>query len=91
MDRSAVKKDQAKTINKALFPSLNYLFRLKERMEKVGFPHDDKLYLMACKAYDAVRALHGEMHYLSCDGVGNPPKKDEKSGGNSVANANDAS
>ena len=76
MDRAAVTKDQAKTINKALFPSLNYLVRLKERMEKVGFPQDDKLFLMVCKAYDAVLRLHVETHYLSCDGVGEPKKDD---------------
>ena len=90
MDRTDVKKDQAKTINKALFPSLNYLFRLKERMQKVGFPPSDKLFLMVCKAYDAVRALHGETHYLSCDGVGEPLKK-EKSEENGVANPMDTS
>ena len=78
MDRDFVTKAQAKTINKSLFPSLNYLYRLRERMEKVGFPHDDKLYILVCKAYDAVRALHGETHYLSCDGVGMPKKDDEK-------------
>ena len=76
MDRAAVTKDQAKTINKALFPQLNYLYRLRERMQKIGFPHDDKLYLMVCTAYDAVLRLHGEIHYLSCDGVGEPKKDD---------------
>ncbi len=90
MDRSAVTKEQAKTINKALFPGLNYLCRLRERMEKVGFPQDDKLFLMVCKAYDAVRALHGETHYLSCDGVGNPLKK-ENSEENTVAKPKDTS
>ena len=59
-------------------------------MEKVGFPHDDKLYLMVCKAYDAVRALHGETHYLSCDVVGKPPKKEE-SEENPVAKPKDTS
>ena len=76
MDRESIKKSQAAVINKSLFRSLNYLLRLRERMQQVGFPHDDKLYLMVCKAYDAVHALHIETHYLSCDGVGNP-RKDE--------------
>ena len=58
MDRDSVKKSQATSINKALYPKLNYLYRLRKRMEEVGFPHDDKLYLLVCKAYDAMYALH---------------------------------
>lgn len=76
MDRDSVKKSQATTINKALFPKLNYLYRLRKRMEEVGFPHDDKLYLLVCKAYDAMYALNVETHYLSCDGVGRPKRDD---------------
>ena len=77
MDRDSLKKSQAATINKALFPNLNYLLRLRRRMEQVGFPPDDKLYLLVCKAYDAVYRLHVETHYLSCDGVGRPSRDDE--------------
>jgi len=77
MDRETIKKSQAKTISTALLPGMNYLLRLRERMEKVGFPHDDKLYLLVCKAYDSMHRLSVEVHYLSCDGVGNPPKKEE--------------
>ncbi len=53
MDRDSLKKSHAATINKALFLNLNYLLRLRRRMEQVGFPPDDKLYLLVCKAYDA--------------------------------------
>jgi hypothetical protein len=34
-----------------------------------------KLYVLVCNAYDAMHPLSVEIHYLSCDGVGNPPKK----------------
>ena len=37
MDRDSVTKDQAKTINASVQPSLAYLFRLRERMTKTGF------------------------------------------------------
>ena len=77
MDRETIKKSQAKIISSALFPGMNYLYRLRERMQKVGFPHDDKLYLLVSNAYDAMHRLSVEVHYLSCDGVGNPPKKEE--------------
>ena len=74
MDRTALKKSQAKTVSEALFPGMNYLFRLRERMEKVGFPQDDKLFKMVCAAYDAMHRLSVEVHYLSCNGVGEPDK-----------------
>ena len=90
MDRESIKKSHAKTISTALFPHMNYLFRLRERMEKVGFPPNDKLYLLVCNAYDTMHRLSVEIHYLSCDGVGNPPKKEEP-GENSVAKQIDTS
>ena len=48
MDRKSLKKSQAAIINRSLFRSLNYLFRLRERMQQVGFqylaaPPDDGL------------------------------------------------
>ena len=39
-------------------------------MEEAGFPHDDALYLKVCAAYDAMHRLSVDVHYLSCDGVG---------------------
>ena len=90
MDRETIKKSQAKVIGSALFPGMNYLYRLRERMQKVGFPHDDKLYQLVCNAYDAMHRLSVEIHYLSCDGVGNPPNK-ENSEENVVAQPMDTS
>lgn len=77
MDRTDVKKSQAKVISEALFPNVNYLYRLKTRMEKVGFPHDDKLYQLVSNAYDAMHRLSVEVHYLSCDGVGRATPKED--------------
>ena len=78
MDRTTIKRKQAATINKALWPSLNYLFRLQTRMVKVGFPPADPLYLLVSAAYDAVQRLHVETHYLSCKGVGRPSADGEE-------------
>jgi hypothetical protein len=58
---------QAAVIWKALHPGLNYLFRLKSRMEKTGFRRDDPFYLMVVQAYDAVYRLSMELHYRSFD------------------------
>jgi hypothetical protein len=63
-------------VRTALFPSINYLHRLRERMEKAGFPPDDKLFALVSKAYDAVHALFVELHYLGCEsGVGREPRR----------------
>jgi hypothetical protein len=51
---------------------MNYLIRLQTRMEKVGFPPDDRLYKLVANAYDAAHRLSVEIHYLSCKGVGRP-------------------
>ena len=67
-------KSQAKTIRDGLFPGFNYLYRLRQRMEKAGFPSGDKLFQLVCAAYDAAHRLNVEVHYLSCDGVGRPAK-----------------
>ena len=41
-------------------------------MREVGLPPDDRLFLLVCKAYDAMHHLHIEMHYHSCEGAGRP-------------------
>jgi hypothetical protein len=46
-------------------------------MMEVGFPPNDKLYLLGSKAYDAMQQMSVEVHYLSCDGVWNPTKKEK--------------
>jgi hypothetical protein len=67
-------KEQASVIAKALYPPTNYLVRLRNRMHERGFPHDDPLYVLVCEAYDKVQQLSMHIHYLSCDGVGRPPR-----------------
>jgi hypothetical protein len=51
MDSTTIKPDHAAQINKSLFRSLNYLYRLRERMCKVGFAHDDHLLQLVEQAY----------------------------------------
>jgi hypothetical protein len=66
---SQLQPDHAKIIAKSIWPMLNYLVRLRERMEKT-FPPTDPVYLDVCKAYDAMHALNVRLHYLSCKGKG---------------------
>jgi hypothetical protein len=75
MSSDELKKWQAKKITEGLFPGANYLFRLRERMEKAGFPSTDPLYVEVCKAYDAMHDLRVAVNYLSCTGVGNLPRE----------------
>ena len=75
INRDAITKAQAKALSKALYPHVNYLSRLRKRMEVVGFLPNDKLYLLVRKAHDALDELSIAVHYLSCDGVGSPFKR----------------
>ena len=72
MDRESLTKEQAKKINASVQPSLAYLFRLRERMVKTGFPPADPLLKLVDQAYDSMHRLFVELHYLSCDGGGRP-------------------
>jgi len=54
-------------IFEGLYPGLNYLVRLKERMEAQGFPRDDKFYKAVCEAYEASWRLRMDVHYMAVD------------------------
>jgi hypothetical protein len=64
-------REQARALKNKLQPMLGYLNRLKKRMQRKGFPTDDRLLISACRAEDAMHALAVEVHYLTCsDSVG---------------------
>jgi hypothetical protein len=87
MTRDDIKTEQGAAMYKAVWPMLNYLTRLLQRMERVGFPRNDPLYQSVKKAREAVLSLSIDLHYMSCSGgVGRiprgsqtPPEKDEPS------------
>jgi len=81
MDSQSLKAWQARRIHRSLQPQLKYLYRLRSRMEKVGFPASDPLFQQVSQAYDSVHALFIQLHYLSCEGVGKPSKDRFKSSG----------
>jgi hypothetical protein len=65
---------QAERIRDALLPHVRYLYKLKTRMEKTGFPPGDRLFRLTGAAYDSAQQLAMALHYLSCEsGVGKPP------------------
>jgi len=76
MDSSDLTTTQAEQIRDALIPHVRYLFRLKTRMERTGFPSGDELFRLTVAAYDSAQSLAMALHYLSCkSGVGRLPKK----------------
>ncbi len=77
MDSDKLTTAQARLLSQALFPHVNYLFRLKTRMERAGFPPRDPLYVLVCDAYDAMHRLSVEIHYLSCEGGVGRIRKEE--------------
>jgi hypothetical protein len=81
MNRDDIKRWQAAKIAKSLSPSLSYLFRLRERMEKAGFVPGDPYFKLVVAAYDATHTLWVHTHYLSCDGAGRSSGKDGEEGG----------
>jgi len=75
MDSNTLRRWQIARLKKSVDPMLRYLFRLRDRMRKVGFLPSDPLYCVVEKAYDAVQALTVKLHYMGCDGTGNPPRE----------------
>lgn len=71
-----VERWQAERISKEMFHCVNYLSRLQGRMVEVGFVRKDKLLQLVREAYDAMRCLSVELHYLSCQGGVGRPKQD---------------
>jgi hypothetical protein len=77
MDGQSLKRWQLERIQRALQPSMNYLHRLRKRMDHVGFVPDDRLYRHVSEAYDRMYALLVELHYLIVgEGVGRPGRKE---------------
>jgi hypothetical protein len=59
---------QADVLAVKLRPMLGYLNRLLKRMEKTGFPPDDRLVKMTVDARNAMHELTVAVHYASCPG-----------------------
>ena len=57
--------EQASQLYEALFPHVNYLLRLKKRLEDLRFAEDDPLRVAATKAYEAAWELRQEAHRRS--------------------------
>jgi hypothetical protein len=76
MNSNDISKAQAKKMHAALVPALRYLNRLMERLNARSFSPEDRLYLATFNAQAAIGELVIVLHYLTCDGVGEPTRGD---------------
>lgn len=68
-------REQAHKLTEIVRRHLIFLGRLRTRMERLGFPQSDPMYLYTCRAYDAVHAMHTTAQSASVkSGVGRPEK-----------------
>jgi hypothetical protein len=66
-------REQAAALSAKIGPMLDYLVRLRMRMQKVGFLPGDPLYVLVRDAENKLHHLSVELHYRSCaGGVGRP-------------------
>jgi hypothetical protein len=75
MGGGTIERWQAAQLFKTLQPMVGYLSRLRTRMDKVGFVPSDPLYQRVRSAYESLQALFMQLHYLSCNGTGQPSRK----------------
>jgi hypothetical protein len=68
MPGQQITADQADALAVKLRPMLGYLNRLLKRMEKTGFPPDDRLLKLTVEARNALHELTVAVHYASCPG-----------------------
>src|SRR5215207_3102325 len=82
MNGDDLDKEQTRKMANALFPSINYLVRLKQRMYAKGFEPGDPLLALTENAYNAVERLYLDLLSRSATGNMRPlsaaKKKDAK-------------
>jgi hypothetical protein len=71
-------KPQTQKMADALFPSINYLVRLKQRMHAQGFEPGDPLLVLTEKAYDSVQNLYLDLLNRSASGNMRPRPAETK-------------
>ena len=72
MDSRDLTKAQAEMLLARILPTVHYLARLRTRMDARRFRHNDRLYRDVTKARDELNALAMTLHYMTCDGTGEP-------------------
>ena len=50
-----------------IIQAVAYASKMRRRMEELGYPKADSLYVDTCLAHDALVRLRMNLHYLHCD------------------------
>jgi hypothetical protein len=66
VDASKLTPRQGEQLAETVGPMLGYVYRLAQRMQKMGWHPDDPLYVAAWESYYALHALHVHARYASC-------------------------
>jgi hypothetical protein len=75
MNSSQLSKEQAAKLADEIAQHQAYFYRLRRRMETLGFPPSDMTLIMVGKLHDLLTELKMHAHYLSCNGVGDSARK----------------
>jgi hypothetical protein len=73
-----IRPEHAAMVQRSVARHLAYALRLRDRLQRLGLPPDDPLYLAATEAYYGLHHLHVRLHYLSCThGVARPYRRED--------------
>jgi len=67
VNSSSLQRQQIEQLRRQVATKLHYVGRLTRRMERLGFPPDDELYVAALRAHAGLLDLHVAIHYCGCD------------------------
>ena len=65
-EKSDLTIDHAKKMKAVIGPMVNYLMRLQQRTDQIGFEPTDPFHLSVKKAKESVYSLSIDLHYMSC-------------------------
>jgi hypothetical protein len=68
VDSSKLTDRQIAALTETVTRHLRFLGKLRQRMDHLCFPPDDRLYMTSIRAYNVLHELRVELHYLSVKG-----------------------
>ena len=75
MNSSQLTKEQTAKLAEEIAKHQAYFYRLRRRLETLGFPQSDITLIMVGKIHELLTELKMHVHYLSCNGVGDSTRK----------------
>ena len=66
MESKSLTDEQIAALKETVRRQLRFLGRVRDRMNHLSFPPSDPLYVLVTQAWNAMQALHVELHYMGC-------------------------